>query len=207
MKKFLLLFILGSSLFFNVGCDSSDVAAGAVGVGVGIGLNRWWHRHHHYDRHHHRHRHGRYRYGYGGWSNYAADNAKSDVARFAAKYNISKSTAQKLKNAFDGAEVHGLDSFKSIGLDKRDLRAIASYQLPDRRSIHDFAEKLNLSDSQAIDLLQTMNRQFEKQVSNVKSYYWQTCMADGAWKTPQSNFCQSTSWNGCSPKTGATLCY
>ncbi|MBS1971662.1 MAG: hypothetical protein JSU04_15225 [Bdellovibrionales bacterium] len=215
MKKLIVLaLILGSQVL--VSCRTGEVVAGAIGVGVGIGIGRYYDRHHH-----HRHYHGGYyddgyynggyygdRYGYGYWSvDLEATAANSDAQKFADKHGVSLDVAKKIQKAFAGLPAQGMSSFKSIGLGKSDLKAIAKHDLPSVEGIRQMAAKLDMSEAQARDLLVSINKDFAAQASNVNSSYWKSCMKDGEWSTPQNSFCQQSSWNGCSPATGASMCY
>jgi hypothetical protein len=204
MKKLLLFAALCSSAF--VACTAGEVGAGAVGVGVGIGVGS------HYGRGHGRH-YGGPDYGHGrGRGNLVAEsvamNDESNLAEtFAAKHHISVDAAKKIQTAFAEVPDKGLESFSSIGLKKSDLTALASHSLPSADTITAMSAKLNLSEAQTRDMLVSVNQDFTQQAADVNSDYWQSCMDDGAWKTPENSFCQQTSWEGCSPETGASMCY
>jgi hypothetical protein len=202
MKKLIVLAIIGSQIF--AGCSRREVLAGIIGVGIGLGLAR--HHDHHDGRRHHRRHYNNDRYTY-----YTADleemAAKSDAQRFANKHHIGIDTATKIQKAFTDLPTKGLGSFASIGLGKSDLKALAQKDLPSTEGIKNMADKLDMSQAQARDLLVSMTKDFEAQASNVDSSYWKSCMQDGKWKTPQNASCQSLSANGCSPQTGASMCY
>lgn len=195
MKKTLILGIALIASQSLISCSTGEVAAGAIGVGVGIGIGS------HY-RHHHHHRH------YRGWSvdmDVAAANTKA--TQFADKYNISVDAAKKIQKAFDGVEQNGLASFQSIGLTKSDVKAIAKHDLPSTEGIKNMAAKLDMSEAQTRDMLVSVNKDFEASAANGNSEYWRSCMQEGEWSTPQNASCTSANSNGCSPSTGATLCY
>lgn len=219
MKKVLLAGLLVSSVFFNVACDDSDLASGAIGVGVGIGLGNYYDSHHdgRYDRRHD----GRYdgRYGRGGYRNcnryrcYNSDvNMLDDSANlvatsFAQKHNIPATAGAKIEKAFSNVNQNGLASFQAIGLNEGALKSIMNRSLPNETSIRAMSQELNISEAKSQSLLQNLIAEFDQQASNGQSDYWKACQAKGQWKTPQNANCSSTSWNGCSPDTGATLCY
>lgn len=237
MKKIMLVALLASSMFFNTACTDDEVAAGIIGVGVGVGIAAGAGDHDHYHRPPPRypgpdygHRPG-YGPGYGrgpGWGGpgrphrgFAADvtlatssafdtalaSSNPQVVEFANKYNVSTDAATKIQSAFANVESQGIASFQAIGLNKADLKAISQRQLPEDSSLKALSEKLDVSQAQARDLVQSLIKDFDAQASDVSSTYWQSCMAKGSWKTPQNLYCTSTSWNGCAPATGATLCY
>jgi hypothetical protein len=200
MKKALIIAILGTQIL--AACTAGEWVAGAIGVGVGVGASRYYDRHHRHHRHHH---HG------GGWYGYSTEAdalaADNDARTFAEKHHVSLAAAKKIQTAFLDLPDKGLAAFASIGLGKADLKAITNRDLPSAEGIKSMAAKLDMSEAQTRDLLLSVNRDFEVQASNVNSTYWQSCMKDGEWKTPQNSFCEQTSWNGCSPQTGASMCY
>lgn len=240
MKKVLFTGLLISSLFFNVACDSDEIAAGVIGVGIGIGLGGLDDGGHHDGRHDGRHNgdyNGGYDRGYdrgrdhGGWDRgdrnrncgpgYRCMNAvetasstdavellaASKTATFAEKHNISSAAAVKVQEAFANVSQSGLSSFQAIGLNENALKAIMNRSLPSDASIRAMSAELNLSEAQSRSLLQNLVAEFSQQASNFNSSYWQSCQAKGQWKTPQNAHCTTGAWNGCSPETGATLCY
>jgi len=232
MKKIILMSLIASTMFFNAGCDSGDVAAGVIGVGIGLGIGAaaGGYDNGYHDGYHDGRRddwHGGWGYGppprYHGCDRYrcydavvkidgadqlVADNAVDpQVAAFAQKYNVSNEASAKINDAFTNVQTQGLNSFASIGLNSSDLNAIAQRSLPSTDAIKTMAQKLDMSEAQSKDLLQSMITEFGQQAANVQSTYWKSCMAKGSWKTPQNLYCTSTAWNGCSPETGATLCY
>lgn len=133
--------------------------------------------------------------------------SNSEVVEFANKHGISTQAAAKIQTAFANVESQGIKSFEAIGLKKSDLKDIAKREMPDADALKAVAGKLDLSQAQARDLIKVMIKDFDAQASNVESPYWQSCMAEGKWRTPQNLYCKSTSWKGCAPETGASLCY
>jgi hypothetical protein len=233
MKKTLLITLLASSMFFNTACTDDEVAAGAIGAAIGVGIAVGAGGHDHHDRRppdrypgpdYGRPRYDRPGYGRGPvrpHRGYSVDvtlassevfettiaAANPEVVEFANKYGISTNAAAKIQNAFANVESQGLSAFAAIGLKKADLKDIAKRQMPAPDSLASVAGKLDLSQAQARDLIKVLIKDFDVQASNVNSPYWQSCMAKGHWKTPENFYCKSTSWNGCAPELGATLCY
>lgn len=216
MKKILLVSLLGSSTFFNTACTDEEIAAGIIGVGIGIGISADSDRD---DHHYHRPpppppprypgpgcgpRPRRPHRGYATTTKMAVNVQALD---FASKYNVSMETAEKIQTAFADVGTKGVGAFEAIGLNKADLKNIAARSMPKAESLQTMATKLDLSQAQARDLVKVLISDFAAQASNVESTYWQSCMAKGSWKTPQNASCKNTEWNGCSPETGATLCY
>jgi hypothetical protein len=231
MKKVLLVALIGSSIFFNTACTDDEIAAGIIGVGVGIGIGGLDNDH---DHHHHRRdnfpppryrrpdygRRPGYGPGYGPGRphrGYALETqlatpfdtteVNSEVMAFSKKYNVSVDAAAKIQSAFIAVESKGLAALQTIGLNKNDLKVISKRHLPEASTMKSLAEKLDISEAQSKDLLKDMIQEFAAQASNIESNYWQSCMAKGKWKTPQNAYCKTTSWDGCAPESGATLCY
>lgn len=207
MKKIIFSGLLVSTLFLNTGCEPSEIAAGAVGVAIGIGIGSSNNGHHHHDNYRPpRYRECRgYRRCYAGEANSAlVPNAQA--LEFAQKHQISLEAATKIQDAFDAVPAQGLTAFETIGLNQRDLSSISARSMPGAKSLANVANKLDMSEAQARDLLKSLISEFDAQASDIRSEYWQACMAKGQWKTPQNSRCSSTNWTGCSPATGATLC-
>lgn len=206
MKKIILSGLLISTMFLNSGCDSSDVAAGAIGVAIGIGIGSGGDGHHHgHDRRPPRYRKcGRHRcYN----ANLEIDLAKnSEVAEFAQRHQISLGAAEQVQGAFAAVPTEGLGAFARIGLSDKDIVSISRRSMPQSSSIAALAGKLDISEAQARDLLKGVVADFDAQASDIESPYWQSCMEKGKWKTPENSSCSKSSWTGCSPETGATLC-
>ncbi len=207
MKKVILASVLTIATLFNAGCTDGEVAAGAIGVIIGIGLGG--------DNHHHDHRPPPYR-GRPERRRMLAETVTlpttgaatdASLSDFALKYNVSVAAAEKVQSAFSGVATEGLTSFAKIGLEKKDIETLMKHQLPSSSAIKSMASKLDMSEAQSRDFLVAMNHEFEAQAADVTSPYWEACMAKGKWRTPQNLYCKSTSWNGCSPEVGATLCY
>jgi hypothetical protein len=136
-----------------------------------------------------------------------AQGANKLAKNFADKHGISVDAAKKIQKAFDGLESNGLASLSTIGLNKADMKAMVRHNLPASSSIARIADKLDMSQAQARDLLLSLDRDFSAKAANIHSNYWQTCMQGGHWSTPQNRSCQSASERGCSPATGASMCY
>jgi hypothetical protein len=237
MKKVIVMGLVASSMFLTMACDEGDVAAGVIGVGIGaaVGAHAGYGNGYHDGRHDGWNRGGGYygpgygrgggygpgygRGGYdrGGWDRghrgfsdvqTANVNAESDSASvFAEKYHITKDASKKIETAFADVQTKGITVFENIGLNKSDLKKIATKQIPEAESLKNVAQKLDMSEAQSGDLIKDMITEFTVQSSDVNSDYWQSCMAQGTWKTGDNANCSSADWKGCSPATGASLCY
>ncbi|MEN0060116.1 MAG: hypothetical protein AAGB31_14855, partial [Bdellovibrio sp.] len=161
--------------------------------------------HHHHDRRPPRYRECR---GYHCRHDVEANvGAESEVAQFANRHQISLAAAEKIQEAFSQVSVEGLNAFSRIGFEEKDIRSIANRSVPADSSLAKMALSLDISTAQARRMMQDAVADFSVQASDVESDYWQACMAEGKWKTPENTNCKSTSWPGCSPEQGATLCY
>lgn len=137
----------------------------------------------------------------------ANDPDASNVGKFASRHQIPMSAAQKINDAFVASDTQGLAAFQSVGLNESDLRAIVDRTQVDEASIARVDQALGLKAGQSQELLQGMTADFDAQAKDVNSPYWQACIEEGTWKTPQNAACQNVSEKGCSPQTGATYCY
>lgn len=207
MKKIFLTGLIISTMFLNSGCDSSDVAAGAIGVAIGIGIGSGGHDHHHdHGRRPPRYRQcGRHRCYSAQREVGVAENTK--LVEFAQRHQISLEAAEQIQVAFDAVPTEGLSAFARIGLSTSDIRVISLRSMPKAESVASMAAHLNIEEAKAKSLLQGIVADFDAQASDIESPYWQACLAKGQWKTPENAKCSVTSWSGCSPETGATLCY
>jgi hypothetical protein len=210
MKKYVLYSLVITGLLMNTACDSDELAAGAVGVGIGIGIGDHYDRHH--DRNHRRGRDGRWD-GRRNRLGVVPEDMDMDLTKvssteaFAQTHHISTAAAKKIETAFNGIDNQGLAAFDAIGLDQQDVKVLATKSMPKQSSINSMAAHLGISSEEARTLLGEVNQEFAKAASDVHSDYWQACMADGYWKTPQNSSCRNAAWSGCSPETGAEVCY
>lgn len=229
MKKYILTATLASLMFVNTGCEPEEVRAGAAGVAIGIGIGAAMER----DRYqpeppsyypppppppprHPRPRRpgyggGYYDPGYGGYGYYSLSSTqqKATTARtkaFAQRHNISMTAANKIERSFKNVNSQGFKSFHSVGLGEVDVKRIMQRRMPETQSLARMAKSLDMSEAQARDLVKYMIMDFDVQAKDIKSAYWQSCMAKGKWRTPQNMICTKTYSKGCTPETGATLC-
>jgi hypothetical protein len=100
-----------------------------------------------------------------------------------------------------------LAAFQAIGLNDQAVHAIMNMSTPDEDSVNAMSQSLNISAAQSHHLLQTLVGEFQVAAADGQSNYWKSCQAKGQWKTPQNASCSNPTWSGCSPETGATLCY
>lgn len=219
--------LLVTTMAYNTGCENSEVAASVIAIGIGIGLAGMDDNDHH-DRRRDDHRRDRDR---GGWEGrdrrdrcrggFCHNSVETDGdasllqlasvnlgnESFAQKHDIPVEAGAKIQKAFANVGQSGLASFQAIGLNEKALDKIMSRELPEASAIQSMGAQLGLSPAKAQSLLQSLVSEFEQASSDSQSNYWQSCVAKGQWKTPQNAFCSNASWTGCSPETGATLCY
>jgi hypothetical protein len=230
MKKIVLVSMLAGSMFFNTACTDEQVNGTILGIGLAVGVAAIAADAHNHDDHndygdgyqdgrhdgYHNGRSDGYGNGYhdgrhdgyhGGYRGYSLQTSATKASPLALKYGISNTAAAKIEKAFGGVKTQGVASFANIGLTKGDLKDISKRELPESSSIKAVAAKLDMSEAQSRDLIKDMIREFDAQASNSASPYWKSCMAKGKWRTPQNFYCKNTAWNGCSPQTGASLCY
>jgi hypothetical protein len=129
------------------------------------------------------------------------------ITSFANKHQIPVAAAAKIETAFENVNERGLAAFGSVGLNEGAIQNIVNASLPTQDTVNSVATALEISAVQSQSLLQTLVNDFRNQASNGNSTYWKACQATGHWKTPQNANCGDVSWNGCSPDTGATVCY
>ncbi|KYG64056.1 hypothetical protein AZI86_14725 [Bdellovibrio bacteriovorus] len=137
----------------------------------------------------------------------SSSNLSKNTAKLEAKYGLPRSAAARIANAFNNVRAQGMESFLSIGLTEKDFKAMMKRQLPSDEAVQRAAGKLGLSEKQSRQVLTAMMRSFWAQAANVNSPYWKYCQMGGHWKTDQNRSCSKLHWPGCSPQTGAQLCY
>jgi hypothetical protein len=67
--------------------------------------------------------------------------------------------------------------------------------------------RINGASTEAIAAkIKEIHTRFESERKDISSAYWQTCMANGAWKTDRNQSCEKAFWPGCSPLDRASYC-
>jgi hypothetical protein len=134
---------------------------------------------------------------------FAIDN---NVA-FATRYNVPVSAAVQLNTALKASvSAQNLQPVYELGLSKADLENIGQLSMISNGGITQLASKLQISEAQTRGLVQQMITDISAQAKDENSALWRSCVDSGSWKTPQNAWCESTSWSGCSPATGASFC-
>lgn len=128
------------------------------------------------------------------------------VNGFAQKTGITVAASEKVLATFDKAKAGDRSAVTDIGLQQSDIDRLAKLSMITDAGVARVASHLDITDSQAQSLLKTLLDEFKTQAADGTSAYWQSCIAQKSWKTPQNLHCEQTYWNGCSPETGATLC-
>lgn len=199
----LLAGVLTTSL---TGCDD-DVATGvAIGGVVGAvvgGIISDDYYDDYPDRHRYRPRYPRY-YPYSGGE--PTLELETDSRLLADRFDISVQSAQIILTHVDSAQVGNTQAMQEIGLQPEDLVDLAQLQMPNQQTVGQFAQRVNVEQNQAEQILQAVVDQAQMQFQDTNSPLWQSCISANKWKTPQNLYCKETYWNGCSPSTGATSC-
>lgn len=129
------------------------------------------------------------------------------VNQVALKFGLPLESAEKLTTALQNAAAGKTDALASLGLSNDELAKVATYQLPSDSALDKIAASLALSRSAATTLVQQLMNETRAQMADIKSAAWTACQSTGKWKTDANGgTCKSTSWSGCSPVTGATMC-
>lgn len=172
MKKLLLIVLLPATLLLQA-CNDRQVAAGVgfaggaiLGAAIASNANRHsYYNDYYYDRGYYgggyygRGYYGRGYYGGGYWSlnSVQGDEATVQLAakstlpkvshadRLAAKYRLSKASAQKIVLAFNQGSNEDFSGFQKIGLNTEDLASFSTYELPSDATIATMAQQLRLS--------------------------------------------------------------
>lgn len=137
----------------------------------------------------------------------ASSNLSKNTAKLESKYGLPRSAAAKVAGAFNNVRAQGMEAYLAIGLTEKDFKTMMNRQLPSDEAVQRSASRLGLSEKQSRQVLTAMMRSFWTQAENVNSPYWKYCQMGGHWKTDQNRSCSELHWPGCSPQTGAKLCY
>lgn len=139
--------------------------------------------------------------------NFATASSSKAADKLIAKYGVPRPAAVKIAAAFGNVRAQGMNAYLAIGLTENDFKVMMNRRLPADDAFQRSAAKLGISEKQARQLLTAMMRSFWAQADDVNSPYWKYCQMGGHWKTDQNRSCSKLFWPGCSPKTGAKLCY
>lgn len=133
--------------------------------------------------------------------------AASPANDLAGKYGLPLESAERLTKALHSAAGGDVQALSAMGLSGEEMQRLASYELPSNQAIDKMAEALALSSSMTKTLVQQLMDETRAQMADVSSPAWTACQATGQWKTnANGGTCKSTSWTGCSPETGASIC-
>lgn len=214
LLKSLLSVLVALSMVFLTGCDDEDVVVGVGLIAIGatkviVGADRDGY---YYKRNRRRRIRRRGRRGHGrrlGYSSAPLANpafSGPEIVKMSNELGLSRGSAVKLATAFELAQDGDISLLNEVGFTEDVLLDMSHYDLPSYESRVAMAEQLGQSPQETSRMLREMMAQSKAQATNVNSYLWQSCQAEGQWKTPENLFCRSTSWKGCSPATGASSC-
>ena len=220
--KSLIVIMVSLSMLFMTACEDEDVAIGTGLIIIGASkISKGSSRHQRFRRNHRRnlrrhHRpHRRSRRGtihaHGTGSFYGASlgiqtESDLDVHKVSSEFHLDLDTAHDFASALEMSLDGDISGLEDIGFSGKDLKRLSKFKMPKSDSIQRIAFNLNQKPVHTKAMLQNLINGSKAQASDINSYLWQSCMAEGKWKTPQNSYCSRTSWNGCSPATGATAC-
>lgn len=134
----------------------------------------------------------------------APSAAVNDIA---GKYGLPLESAERLTGVLQSAAGGDVQALSAIGLSSEEMLRVASYKLPSNQALDRIAQTLALSHEMAKGLVQQLMDETRAQMADISSPAWTACQATGKWKTDANGgTCKSTSWTGCSPETGASMC-
>lgn len=133
--------------------------------------------------------------------------ASTGVSKMAKKYNLPLESAEKLNAVLQHAASGKSEALTALGLSNAELARVASYQMPSDAALDQIASSLALSREMSRVLVQQLVDETRAQMADIASPVWVACQSTGKWKTDANGAtCKSTSWSGCSPATGASMC-
>ncbi|MCB0384198.1 MAG: hypothetical protein KDD43_02300 [Bdellovibrionales bacterium] len=199
-RLFTAVLVAGFATTTLTGCDEDVVAGAAVGGVIGAvvgGIISDGYRDDDY-----RYRNPRY-YSNEGTPTEAFAN---DSELLSQRFNISLQSAQFILTHVESAQQGNTQALQQIGLQQNDLADIAQLKMPAQQTVTQVAQRVEVDQRQAQEILQAVIDQAQVQFQDVRSPLWQACMSADKWQTPQNFYCKDTFWNGCSPSTGASSC-
>jgi hypothetical protein len=94
-----------------------------------------------------------------------------------------------------------------MGLSNDEMTRVARYKMPTDAALDQIGSTLALTREMSRGLVQQLMDETRAQMADVTSAAWTNCQSTGKWKTDANGgTCKSTSWSGCSPETGASIC-
>lgn len=198
------------------GCTDGEIVASSIVVGgilIGSAIND---RDDHYHRPHrdhgypgsHGHGHhpggnyhgGRHhdRYYYYKSAGNAEDLSEIDLA-FASKYQLTTEQSMAFIDAIYALEKGDFQATYQLGFSEESLKQLAQGKLVDADTINQISLNMNVVPAKVELILADFHQVITEQMKNVKSDYWQKCMASGKWKTNYNYYCKDVKWSGCSP--------
>jgi len=218
-----------SMIFLTTGCNEEDVIIGTGLIVIGAAkvatgskkypgrYHRRNHRRHgrihrrgsHHRRGHHRGGHHHRRNGYHFLNAEVSsdlNNSALDIRKVSSQFGLEMESAAILISAIEMSLDGDITALEEIGFSEKDQKRMSKFKLPKAESIQRIAYSLNQEPVQTKAMLKSLIDESKVQAKDINSYLWQSCMAEGAWKTPQNMYCKNTAWKGCAPFSGATTC-
>jgi len=120
-----------------------------------------------------------------------------------SKLNLKDLSLDRVMSAAANAD---LTYMNRAGLQLEDMLALADSKALSEQSTQRVARTLGESSELVERVTADISAAFQKERADLQSTYWQTCMSTERWQTDRNPYCRSTSWPGCSPEKGASLC-
>lgn len=99
-----------------------------------------------------------------------------------------------------------IENAYNIGLESKDLMKIISGSKLEADRLQSIASINGMSADAVNAKLNLIRDRLETERKDMSSAYWQTCMAQGKWKTDKNRSCEKFWWPGCSPMEDASYC-
>ncbi len=129
------------------------------------------------------------------------------VIIFAERFGISFLAATKVVRAFSEASKGRMRAFWQLGFTEEDLIAQFNQQPADQSLIERLSINLDLDSESVTRLLEELSSGIVAQVAHSNSRLWQNCFKADVWQTLDTLSCRQRHAPGCSPETGAKLCF
>lgn len=125
-------------------------------------------------------------------------------SKFASKVSLESISIDRAMHMIASIDKHGA---RRAGLKSEDIGSVLNNKPFTDARLEEFARFHGVSKHVAADKVEKIVSAFNEQRQRTDSVYWQTCIQSGKWATLENHSCEKTFWKGCSPETGATMCF
>lgn len=119
---------------------------------------------------------------------------------------LKPAAVKRIDRAIDLGLKNNPQGYFQLGLSQKDMERLGRGELPTSQGLTKVARELSITPAKSRELFLFLMDGVRQQAKDEGSRLWKACLDSGQWQTPENNNCSKTYWNGCSPKTGASMC-